>query len=218
MTKVILHGELGEAVGRSQWLLEVKSPREALRAIEAQTKKLYKYLCTKQNGEALFQVVLNGKPSNGIDQLAAPIKTYQTIDIVPVLAGGSSGGLMAIIGVVLVLIAVTILTYGTLTAPATGAYGAGTTAAFAASSPVLFNVAASTLIFGLALVVGGISAMLMNNQTPTIAPSYNFGGSTNTVKQGVPVPVGYGELIVGSATISAGLSAVEINITNSLPA
>jgi predicted phage tail protein len=35
--------------------------------------------------------------------------------------------------------------------------------------------------------------------------SYSFSGIQNTSRQGIPVPVVYGETIVGSVVISAGI-------------
>ncbi|HHH1307693.1 TPA: tail assembly protein, partial [Yersinia enterocolitica] len=34
---------------------------------------------------------------------------------------------------------------------------------------------------------------------------YAFGGPVNTVAQGNPIPIGYGERIIGGAIISAGI-------------
>ncbi len=41
----------------------------------------------------------------------------------------------------------------------------------------------------------------------TNLPSYTFNGPINTTAQGNPVPLGYGRMIVGSAVISAGITA-----------
>jgi hypothetical protein len=45
------------------------------------------------------------------------------------------------------------------------------------------------------------------NDKPENQPSYAFNGPLNTQAQGNPVPVLYGELIVGSAVLSAGITA-----------
>jgi predicted phage tail protein len=82
---------------------------------------------------------------------------------------------------------------------------------------------------GVALVLGGVSQLISPTpQLGTIGPlggvggsgrrqtstegtefdpqeSYSFSGIQNTSKQGVPVPVVYGETIVGSVVISAGI-------------
>jgi len=45
-------------------------------------------------------------------------------------------------------------------------------------------------------------------------PSYLFNGARNTMTQGNPVPVGFGELGVGSQVISAGIRSVQITEAN----
>ena len=53
-------------------------------------------------------------------------------------------------------------------------------------------------------------------ERPENKPSYLFNGAVNTTEQGQPIPLLYGELIVGSAVVSAGLTDKEIPIrTNS---
>jgi predicted phage tail protein len=36
--------------------------------------------------------------------------------------------------------------------------------------------------------------------------NYAFNGAANTVRQGVPVPICYGQLMVGGAVISSGIT------------
>ena len=47
--------------------------------------------------------------------------------------------------------------------------------------------------------------MLSVGDGPDNGASYNFNGPVNTTAQGNPVPLLYGEMFVGSATISAGI-------------
>ena len=51
LTTIKFHGDLGEKLGRDIWELSVKSVGEAMRAVEQQTKKLYRTLMDhdKQN-------------------------------------------------------------------------------------------------------------------------------------------------------------------------
>ena len=65
---------------------------------------------------------------------------------------------------------------------------------------------------GTALMLGGVMQLLSPQQkglsakdSPDNGASYNFNGPVNTTAQGNPVPLLYGELIVGSAVISAGI-------------
>ena len=46
---------------------------------------------------------------------------------------------------------------------------------------------------------------LLSVRTVRTTALHNFNGPVNTTAQGNPVPVIYGEMIVGSATISAGI-------------
>jgi predicted phage tail protein len=57
------------------------------------------------------------------------------------------------------------------------------------------------------MVLGGVGMLL----TPTPKDveetnNYAFNGAINTVRQGVPVPICYGQLLVGSSVISSGIS------------
>jgi predicted phage tail protein len=89
--------------------------------------------------------------------------------------------------------------------------GAGITIAGVALSTILFGV-------GISLVLGGVAQLL--TPTPKVLTggdteqdprkSYSFSGIQNTSRQGTPVPIVYGETIVGSIVISAGIDTVQV--------
>ena len=65
---------------------------------------------------------------------------------------------------------------------------------------------------GASLIMGGVIELLTPQQKVTSSgdsadntPSYNFNGPVNTTAQGHPVPLAYGEVMTGSAVISAGV-------------
>jgi predicted phage tail protein len=67
------------------------------------------------------------------------------------------------------------------------------------------------------LVLGGIAQLL--TPIPKIGgaeddprKSYSFSGVQNVSRQGVPVPIVYGEMIVGSIVISAGISTDKVEV------
>lgn len=67
---------------------------------------------------------------------------------------------------------------------------------------------------GVSMIAGGVVQMLTpvpkgpgNTDGPDNKPSYTFSGAVNTQAQGNPVPLLYGRMIVGSAVVSAGISA-----------
>lgn len=216
MTKVILHGELGKAVGRSRWRLSVKTAAEALRLIEANTRKLYRYLA-KQGAEIPFRIVVNGKDMQSIDEMHLPYLQEKTIHFLPVHAGESNGGLLVGIGLVLLIVAATLIfspAGGALTASLGGGEGAAAAAA-AHAAAITSLITGMSVSLGLSFTLAGISALLSkspNTQNAAQDASYLFKGPVNTIQQGGPVPLCYGEMIVGSQTISAGVRSTDIGI------
>lgn len=220
MTTVVLHGEMALAVGRSEWKLDIKTPGEALRAIEANTRKLFAYLAKASNGYAEYRVLIEGADHTHECELYTPIcRKYKRIDFVPVPKGtDNSGGWLAVIGVVLMIVAVA------LAIPSGGTSIVGATT----FTGGLFGGTIATTVFtlGLAIAVGGISQMILGNTAvkpgdkPQNTPSDLFSGPVNTYHQGNPVPLGYGRLRVGSAIISASIRTLDIaedSVSNPIP-
>ena len=193
-----LHGILGEAVGKENWRLSVSSVGEAMRAIEIMSKRrLNKFLYDNDKNGIKYQVLINGREidTKGIDkddldsiknsELNLNFGKLNSVDIVPVIQGaGKAGSIGAIILGVILIIAGAFLT------------------AFAVGVPMIMA--------GIGLVAGGVINLL--SQPPKFQDfreigggkraSYLFSGPENTTREGGPVPVGYGRLIVGSQVLS----------------
>jgi len=114
MVKVKLHGELGQEIGED-WNLEVSSVAEAFRAIEANTRKLTKFLVLQAEKNAKYEILINNRPLWVPKAEDLPLdykdvkkehfsmlqqsemcmdfgKQLKTIDIVPILEGAGGGG------------------------------------------------------------------------------------------------------------------------------
>ncbi len=198
MTKVTLHGELARRVGRAVWMLEISTPMEALRAIEANTGKVIDYLGDKATGAITeFRILINEQDFKSRTQFVVPFTDLQTLDIMPVLQGSAKGGVwQTIIGAAL-------LVFAWYAAPAfLGAGGLGLSAGTAAyTTGFIANV-------GFALAVGGIAQLVSPSPKVSAGRSETsavFNGPTNSVTQGNPVPLGYGRMMVGSQVISFGV-------------
>jgi len=240
MIKVNLHGKLGEDLG-SEWELDVVTVSEALRAIEANTKKLRKWMINYKdvyayhifvNKSPLFQEVKPMSNSTEImnSELFLNLKDkIQVIDLVPVIQG--SGAVMQIIvGFVAIIAAVLLMVFsaGALMLPALalGMVGLGLVAGGVSS----FLSKPPTLDLGSLDSGGGTTDPGFQGQTPDPigqgnAPGTNsnsrgtvpylFNGPVNTVGEGGPVPVGYGELMIGSNNVFASYDiAYRAFITN----
>ena len=88
----------------------------------------------------------------------------------------------------------------------------------ASASSRMFNSGAVMFVVGAILVAtGGAMTMLMSALLPDIPEtekdrsSFIFGGTANSVKQGEPVPLCYGEYICGSVVVSSSLSVMDMS-------
>lgn len=201
--KLELLGELGKKYG-STHLLDIKTPAEAVRALNANFKDFRSYMENSEKNGVAYRV-LNNNEDIDIADIYSPAS--KTIKIVPVMMGAGGGGFFKII-IGAALIAASI-------------YMPTTT--FAWSSIAAFDAVAiastAASYIGTALVIQGASQMLSpvpkapgyggNDER---SPSYLYNGAVNTTAQGFPVPIGYGRLIIGSAVVSAGSDAVDIKV------
>jgi predicted phage tail protein len=207
MTQVVLHGALARAVGRAEWILDVATPEEALRGIEANTGRLVAFLTMHKFSE--FRVVVDSSDIRSMSEFGElRRRNMKRIDVVPVLQGaGNSGGWLALIGIIIIA--------AVLFIPSGGASGWATIQAggFAALS----TTQTMFLTLGVALTLGGVSQLLYPTpnltaqEAPENQPSYVFDGAVNTYRQGGPIPVGFGgPMRVGSQVIAAGVRSVDI--------
>lgn len=187
-----LTGDLGRRFGREH-RLAVETPAEAVRALCMIRPGFRQYIDSR---ERWFRVLVRRQdvadPRHELHMRHGPDAEFT---IAPVLAGAKSKFTSIILGAA--LIAISVLN------PALGAIAIGST-----------NVGALAFSIGASLVIGGVAQLLA--PTPTLGqpddtkPSYLFNGPVQTTQMGYPVPVGYGELVVGGARISTGVWAEEL--------
>lgn len=222
MTVINLHGVLGERVKKT-FKLQVKSVSEAIHAINTLTRgTLYKALYDLDKKSVKYKVVINNKPFihdkeitlKNLEEvrkteLVANFEKFESLDIVPIIEGaGGDGGILgifqAIIGVVLIIAGIVI------------GVGAGWTGVGAV-------VGYGMIIAGVGLLAGGIITLLSSPPKfedfreidgATGRTSYLFNGPQNTTREGGPVPVGYGRLLVGSQVISASYVITDYDTEN----
>lgn len=199
MRQIRLYGELGRQFGRIHYLA-VKNTAEAIRALCSNFDDFERAILETAPG---YRIWCGSVRLSDTDQLHDPSGAADVIKIAPVMTG--SKGALGQILVGAALIAASFIP---------GLNVAVWSGAAMTWSSVAFSV-------GLSLTLGGIAQLL--SPTPKLnsgsgestenMPSYVFNGATNTTAQGHPVPVGYGEMIIGSAVISAGLYAKDIATT-----
>lgn len=210
LTKIKFHGVLGMSLN-SDWNLSVKSVGEAMNAINILSgRKFFKFLLENDKKGVKYQVLINGRtvePEEKLDvnkpetlrnsELVMNFKELKSIDIVPVIEGADSNVLSIVAGVVLVVVGILLLPYS-------GGFSA------------------ALIVAGIGLIGAGVINLLSSppkfDDFREIANnggkvSYLFNGPQNTIREGGPVPVGYGRLLIGSQVVAASydVSAVDVN-------
>lgn len=205
MMTIMLYGDLGKKFGKVH-KYNVSSPREAISALCA-TKHGFKQALIDGGS---YKVLRAGKDPVALKNIADPQSQKESLRIVPVIAGsgGDGDGLMTII-----VGAALIWASGGMATMFGGALGGGISGLNAGLMGKLVGQ------LGMSMLMGGVAQILFAppeaaaNKTREVVsnrPSFAFDGALNTSSQGNAVPVCYGELIVGSQVISAGLSVEQV--------
>ena len=78
----------------------------------------------------------------------------------------------------------------------------------ASTSTLGTMVSGAMMNIGVGLIKGGIAqALATTPEEIKDDQNYSFNGAANTVAQGVPVPICYGQLMIGGAVISSGVTS-----------
>ena len=187
LRKIKLYGALAKFIGQRVLEADVATAAEAVRFLLANWPELEAHM-----NDQHYRVSV-GTYDLDLEELHHPAGAAP-ISFVPVVSGAGAVGRI-IAGIALIAFAIIV--------PA---------AAIGLTSMLGIGLA------GASLVLGGVAQLL--TPTPKVAQgldtqddprkSYSFSGIQNTSRQGVPVPIVYGETVVGSVVISAGIDTVQV--------
>jgi predicted phage tail protein len=198
LRKIKLYGKLAKFVGHRVLEADVATAAEAVRFLVANWPELEQHMADQH-----YRVSV-GKYDLALEELHDPAG-QAPISIVPVVAGAGAVGRI-ILGVALIAFSLFALPGLLLPGVLGGAF----------SSTFAMGVITAGAQIGAALVFGGIAQLL--TPTPTTnkdegdpRKSFSFSGVQNTSRAGLPVPVVYGETLVGSIVVSAGIDIVQVS-------
>ena len=191
--KIKLYGDLADFVGVKEIESEVHTIAGAVKCLIGNYPQVENYMMDKY-----YKVIVNEKPRT-LEELHFPTGQYD-IKIVPVISGQGRGLGSVLFGAALIFggFMFTPLTFGNFGATTLFAVGQG-------------GLGKAAVYLGSALVLGGVSQMLTpvpdapSEETPN---SFQFNTPINTSIAGLPVPILFGERIVGSVVISAGINVI----------
>tara|TARA_R110000824_G_scaffold55069_22_gene151827 strand:+ start:8527 stop:9288 length:762 start_codon:yes stop_codon:yes gene_type:complete len=212
LVNIKIHGILANQLGRSDWKLKVNSVGEAVRGIECNTGKLYKQLMENDKKNIKYRIIINdedflieeGKNPDLIEdicqsELVFKKNNLKNIDIVPVVEGSDT------MSIITIVIGIALIASG---------FGAGLGMGIVIKSTAM---KAAFVLAGIGLVTAGVTNLL--TPIPKFgdfreiegggSASYTFTGPQNTIREGGPVFVGYGRLLIGSHVIQSALDTVD---------
>jgi predicted phage tail protein len=214
MRVIKVYGSLAKFLGQRSFRAAVSTPAEAMRFLVANFPGLREHMAEKYYKVGVGKIDLN--IGDQPEQLHYPTGKAEAIRIVPVIGGAKSGATKILIGIGLIAAAFII-------GPAAGGFlgiGAGLGGATQAGAAVSMGLVSGSFasavgMIGVSLVIGGVAQLLTpvpktSYDETDPSKSYSFSGIQNVSRQGVPVPICYGEVLVGSVVISAGVNAEDI--------
>lgn len=186
LRRIRLYGKLAKFIGKRVLEADVETAAEAVRFLVANWPAVEKHMACQH-----YRVSL-GRYDLAEDELHNPAG-QQEIKIVPVVAGAGAVGRI-IAGVALIALSFI---------PGIGALAVS----------LMIGVGASLVLGGVAQLLTPVPKMpqgAANNTDQDPRKSYSFSGIQNTSRQGLPVPIVYGETLVGSVVISASIDTVQV--------
>jgi predicted phage tail protein len=188
LRKIKLYGALAKFVGHRVLEADVASAAEAVRFLIANWPELERHMADQH-----YRVSI-GTYDLALEELHDPAG-QSPISFVPVMAGAGATARI-ILGVALIAFSIFL--------PGVGAVIGGA---------LMTKIG----LIGGALLLSGVAQLL--TPTPTTnkdegdpRKSFSFSGVQNTSRAGLPVPVVYGETLVGSVVISAGADIVQVAV------
>ena len=199
MKKIKVYGRLRKFVGQAEFEADVNSPLEAISFLACNFKGIDKHMANQHYAINCGDLTVTEELLN--------MQTKSDIQIIPLAHGNFffSLGLGALFK-----------------------FGASKVGATLLGSKLLATVATTVLTsVGTSMIIGGITEMLaptapsrkqtsgMEEFDPAaLASNYSFTGLSNISRAGVPVNLVFGEIMVGSITISNGVDTVQVEGSN----
>lgn len=204
LREIRLYGKLAKFIGQRVLMADVATAAEAVRFLLANWPEVEEHMADQH-----YKVCV-GSDAVDENELAYPIG-QEVIKIIPVVAGASFwksiGTIIAGIGLIALAFFAPIIA---------GAFAASLSASALATVVAILPAVTSALYgIGIATVLGGVASLLSpvpksGNSDDPRNKSYSFSGIQNVSRQGVPCPIVFGEAIVGSVVVSAGIDVVQV--------
>ena len=215
MKVVKVYGALRKRLGQCRFEFDVATPAQAIKALCVNFPGLDKWLIDSEKDGVAYRVTLGKEKvtEENVAPLLMPFSDREVFSITPVIAGAGRGFGTFLLSAVLITTAILVpgaqFSAGGFQAVAVDGAAKATYAASLAAG-------AGNVGIGLALI--GVSQVLSPQpDVPSIEESvqlesFTFSNVVNTSRQGMPCPIAYGRVFVGSAVLSSGLDVDQVQV------
>lgn len=182
MTRILLSGSLAKAFGREHFRhLETGTTAEAFSALK-NTIIGFEDFIRDSSRRGLRYAIFRNRENVAEDGFA--LSGTKEIRIVPIISGSKSSLFQTVLGVAIVVV---------------GAFLA---------NPAIMAVGVGIALGGVVQMLSPVPSSKAGSQQEQAStenkPSYLFNGAFNSTQQGLPVPVVYGQMLVGSSVVAVG--------------
>jgi predicted phage tail protein len=209
MKVVKVYGALRKRLGQCRFEFDVATPAQAIKALCVNFQGLEKWLIDSERDGVGYRVTVSKEKvtEENVTPLLMPFSEKEVFSITPVIAGAGSGVGQIIAGAALIALAIV------------NPFGAAAIGTFGLTAPILVNTAVAFI--GGTLLLGGIAqaispqpelSSLEKSREAAQLESFSISNVVNTSRQGLPVPIAYGRVFVGSAVLSSGLDVDQVQV------
>ena len=217
MKVVKVYGALRKRLGQCRFEFDVATPAQAIKALCVNFPGLEKWLIDSEQDGVGYRVAISKEKvtEENFAPLLMPFSDREVFSITPVVAGAGRGTGQILAGVALIGLAI-VTQGGSLSftaggfAPASGTFASaafGTKLAIAAG-----NIGAFLVLTGVAQAISPQPELNSTLDESVQLESFTFSNVVNTSRQGMPCPIAYGRVFVGSAVLSSGLDVDQVQV------
>ena len=215
MKVVKVYGALRKRLGQCRFEFDVNTPAQAIKALCVNFPGLERWLIDSEQDGVGYRVAISKEKitEENVDPLFLPFSDREVFSITPVVAGAGRGVGTILLGAALIG---TAIISGGATLGLTG-FTSGAVVGVSSQTALLGGaLAAAAGNLGIGLVLTGVAQVISPQpEPPSIEESarlesFTISNVVNTSRQGLPVPIAYGRVFVGSAVLSSGLDVDQL--------
>ena len=206
MKVVKVYGALRKRLGQCRFEFDVATPAQAIKALCVNFPGLDKWLIDSEKDGVGYRVAVSREKitEENAAFLLMPFSDREVFSITPVVAGAGRGSGQIFAGLAIIGLSLGIGAIASAGVTLGGFAGIGTVGTAFAS------IGLSITLSGIATSISPQPELDTTLDESVQLESFTFSNVVNTSRQGMPCPIAYGRVFVGSAVLSSGLDVDQV--------